>query len=77
MKISTTSLDLHGIKHGKVFETVDKFVGGHLQKGTNEVSFITGNSPKMKMLVHRVLDDYELYAVGSVLNPGKLVVDLT
>ncbi len=76
MKTNGTFLDLHGIKHGQVFKTVDKFVGRHIQKGTNEVCFITGNSPKMKMLVERVLDEYELYAEESILNPGKLVVSL-
>jgi len=76
MKTNGTSLDLHGIKHGQVFKTVDKFLGKHIQNGTNEVSFITGNSPKMKMLVSRVLDDYELYAEETMLNPGKLVVNL-
>jgi hypothetical protein len=30
----------------------------------------------MKMLVSRVLDDYELYAEETMLNPGKLVVNL-
>jgi len=28
------------------------------------------------MLVSRVLDDYELYAEETMLNPGKLVVNL-
>ena len=76
MKTNGISLDLHGVKHGQVFKTVDKFIGKHIQKGTNEVYFITGNSPKMKMLVERALDDYELYAEESVFNPGKLVVNL-
>jgi len=41
-------LDLHGIKHRNVFAKVDKFIGNHLCKGTEEVEIITGRSLAMK-----------------------------
>ena len=70
-------LDLHGIKHKEVFNKVDKFIGEHLMKGTPSVVIITGHSITMKKLVSKVLDDYEMYSQESILNSGKLTVDLT
>jgi len=70
-------LDLHGVKHKNVFKIVDKFIGNHLLKGTLQVQIITGHSEKMKHLVNQVLDDYEMYSQESILNPGKLTVNLT
>ncbi len=70
-------LDLHGVRHKEVFSKVDKFIGEHLLKGTPSVSIITGHSLEMKKYVNRVLDDYEMYSQESILNPGKITVDLT
>jgi len=70
-------LDLHGVRHKEVFSKVDKFIGEHLLKGTPAVSIITGHSLEMKKYVNRVLDDYEMYSQESILNPGKITVDLT
>jgi len=70
-------LDLHGTTHKEVFSKVDKFIGEHLMKGTPSVVIITGHSTVMKKLVSKVLDDYEMYSQESILNPGKLTVDLT
>ena len=53
------------------------FNGEHLLKGTPAISIITGHSLEMKKCVSRVLDDYEMYSQESVMNPGKLTVDLT
>ena len=69
-------LDLHGTKIKDVFSKVDKFIGGHIMKGTPEVEIITGRSRIMKISVNRVLDDYEIYSQESILNPGKLIVNL-
>ncbi len=40
-------LDLHGVKHNDVSRKVDKFIGDHLQWGTNEVEIIIGHSDRM------------------------------
>ena len=71
------SLDLHGTRHGDVFNKVDKFLGEHLLKGTSAITIITGHSPEMKKRVSRVLDQYEMYGQESVVNSGQLTVDLT
>ena len=71
------NLDLHGVQHKEVFNKVDKFIGEHLLKGTPSISIITGHSLEMKKCVSRVLDDYEMYSQESVLNPGKIMIDLT
>ena len=75
--LPTSSLDLHGIRHGEVFTKVDRFIGEHLLKGTPTVIIITGHSTEMKKRVHRVLDQYEMYAQEGVINPGQLTIDLT
>lgn len=75
---NTPTLDLHGIKHKDIFNKIDKFIGGHLLGGiTNKVFIITGHSKEMKILVGRVLDNYELYSQESVLNNGMLAIELT
>ena len=71
------SLDLHGTRHGDVFNKVDKFIGEHLLKGTPAITIITGHSPEMKKHVATVLDQYEMYGQESVVNNGQLTVDLT
>ena len=70
-------LDLHNIRHKDVFKIVDNFIGKHLITYTNEAHIITGHSKKMKEIVNEVLDDYELYSQESILNPGKLIINLT
>ena len=50
-----SKLDLHGIRHHEVPRKVDVFLGEHLQKGTNEVTIITGHSDHMKKIVDEVL----------------------
>lgn len=77
MNNSVPILDLHNTKHRDVFEVVDNFIGKHIVKFTNEVYIITGNSNTMKILVEKVLNDYELYSEESILTPGKLIINLT
>jgi len=76
-KVENNILDLHGTKIKDVFAKVDKFIGGHIIKGTPEVEIITGRSEVMKISVNRVLDDYEIYSQESISNPGKLIINLT
>lgn len=77
MNNSVPILDLHNTKHRDVFGVVDNFIGKHIVKFTNEVYIITGNSNTMKILVEKVLNDYELYSEESILTPGKLIINLT
>ena len=70
------SLDLHNVRHINVSETVDRFLGQHITRGTIEVSIVTGNSQSMKMIVRNVLQDYQLTAEQSLLTPGKIIVRL-
>lgn len=69
-------LDLHGVKHADVFSVVDKFIGSHIQKGTREVSIITGFSQGMKDKVQDVLNDYGATYQNAWMNNGKILVNL-
>jgi DNA-nicking Smr family endonuclease len=71
------TLDLHGTRHQEVFNKVDSFIGENLLKGTPSVFIITGHSKEMKKQVSKVLDDYEMYSQESIINPGRLTIDLT
>jgi len=39
-------IDLHNIRHQDVQTKLDKFLGEHMMKGSNEVRIVTGNSDK-------------------------------
>ena len=58
-------LDLHGVRHNEVSRQVDKFIGDHLQRGSNEVEIIIGHSDKMQSLVDETLKDYDLYSKNT------------
>ena len=77
METRNWQLDLHGVKHKDVFSKVDSFIGEHILRGTYCVEIITGRSKDMKHLVKKVLSDYELFSEETLLNPGKLIVNLT
>jgi DNA-nicking Smr family endonuclease len=70
-------LDLHGIKHADINQVVSKFIDKHIQSTTLEVMIITGNSDNMKKIVKETLRDYYLTAEESLINPGKLIVNLS
>ncbi len=67
-------LDLHGVFHSEVFETVDKFISENLYAG--EVEIVTGYSDRMKELVQEVLSDYKLKGETPPYNSGTLVVKI-
>lgn len=67
-------LDLHGVFHSEVFETVDNFISENLYSG--EVEIVTGYSERMKELVQEVLSDYKLKGVSPPYNDGTLVVKI-
>ena len=70
------NLDLHGIRHAEVFQTVDKFVGGHIMSDTKCIEIVTGNSPKMKEIVSRILLEYGLTFHSPPYNKGMLIVNI-
>lgn len=68
------SLDLHGVKHADVKQTVINFIEGHWNKG-HELTLVTGHSSAMKGLVLEVLDEYKLpYNIGD-LYLGKVITN--
>ena len=69
-------LDLHGVRHHEVSRQVDKFIGDHLQRGSNEVEIIIGHSDKMQSLVDETLKDYDLYSKKHFLTNTILIVSL-
>ena len=71
-----SKLDLHGIRHHEVPRKVDVFLGEHLQKGTNEVTIITGHSDHMKKIVDEVLEDYGLTSEYGFLSKAELKIKL-
>jgi len=71
-----SKLDLHGIRHREVPRKVDVFLSEHLQKGTNEVTIITGHSDNMKKIVDEVLEDYGLTSEYGFLSKAELKVKL-
>ena len=54
-------IDLHHTRHQDVQTKLDKFLGEHMMKGTNEVRVVTGNSDNMKKVVENILMDYGLF----------------
>jgi hypothetical protein len=58
------SLDLHNTRYDEVGLKWEHFVYPHLQRGTTEVTVITGNSKGMKDALSKVLEDY-----GMTYNP--------
>jgi|14_taG_2_1085336.scaffolds.fasta_scaffold69586_3 DNA-nicking Smr family endonuclease len=69
-------IDLHNIRHQDVQTKLDKFLGEHMMKGTNEVRVVTGDSDKIKKVVSSVLNDYGLISELSPLNNGILIIKL-
>tara|TARA_Y100000389_G_scaffold131065_1_gene128512 strand:+ start:468 stop:683 length:216 start_codon:yes stop_codon:yes gene_type:complete len=69
-------IDLHNIRHQDVQTKLDKFLGEHMMKGSNEVRVVTGDSDKMKKVVDGILKDYGLISELSPLNNGILIIKL-
>lgn len=70
------SLDLHNVRHDEVARKLENFIYPHLQRGTSEVTIITGNSSEMKDIVRNVLKDYDMTAEEVWGNNGALTVAL-
>lgn len=69
-------LDLHGVKHVDVGQIVDAFIWEHMQRGSIQVTIITGKSENMKKLVRERADEYGMTCRNSIVNDGVVFVDL-
>ena len=69
-------LDLHGVKHENVSRKIDTFIWDSFGRSLHQVVIVTGNSPEMKKLVNKCLDEYGLVSYEHSLNTGVLIVDL-
>lgn len=65
--INMNKLDLHGVRHVDVENTVKRFIEDNWVEG-EPVEIITGQSPTMRMLVARVIQDYDLSFKTSYIN---------
>ena len=63
-------LDLHGVSHYHVQDTVENWV----LMNEPPLRIITGNSDKMKELVHKVLTTHKMKYYSPVHNPGEIIV---
>ncbi len=71
------TLDLHGVKHADVENTVDRFIYNH-REYSGWAMIITGKSYRMKTLVLAVLDRYSFEKIQSndIFNTGYIKVYL-
>ena len=65
-------IDLHGVSHDQVWDTVENFV--LLNSGKLPLKIITGLSDKMRKIVGEVLDYYEFEYETPIYNPGQITV---
>ena len=64
-------LDLHGYFYEDARKALIEFIEDFYNKG-NECEIITGNSPKMKMMVKTILEEYKMeYQEGDLLGNNK------
>lgn len=68
-------LDLHGIKHEDVKQTLDKHIWDCMKKKRSRLWVITGHSDEMKKIVKTVTSEYGLTAVESMFNPAEIIID--
>lgn len=68
-------IDLHGIKHEDVKQTLDKAIWECMKKKKHRLWVITGNSDDMKKIVSDVTKEYKLLAVESMFNPAEIIID--
>ena len=69
-------LDLHGVKHQEVQNLLDSFIWENMNKKSDYIEIITGNSDQMKKIVKTVLSEYGMEASEEVINNGSLIVHL-
>jgi hypothetical protein len=64
-------IDLHGVRH----LDVEKSLIFAINSGEFPVIVITGNSRRMKELVHQIVSRFDLTARESFSNSGRLVIE--
>lgn len=70
MKIT---VDLHGIRHGNVEKILEKrLLNG--KKDYLRTEIITGNSERMRQIVHDFLDEHDFKYVVTEWNMGRTVI---
>ena len=65
------TIDLHGVKH----EPVESIMVGVCAEHATPFIVITGNSPQMKKLVAKAVNNFGLSIRDAINNPGRVVVD--
>jgi len=73
MKYKLPTLDLHGVYHIEVERLTNKFLEENLEN--LPVLIITGNSDRMKEIVKKIVDSYNLdMRIKSHYNLGSFIV---
>ena len=73
MKHKLPSLDLHGIYHREVDDLLHNFLNDNLDNLPVEI--ITGNSDRMKEIVTKIIESYNLeMRIKSHYNLGSFIV---
>jgi hypothetical protein len=68
---SVYKLDLHGLSHENARNATIRFIENHWDMG-HDLWIITGKSMVMKVVVKKVLDEYELpYLAGGTLDNSR------
>ena len=73
MKYKLPTLDLHGVYHIEVERLTNKFLEENLENLPDLI--ITGNSDRMKEIVKKIVDSYNLdMRIKSHYNLGSFIV---
>ena len=68
-------IDLHGLEHSKVKNLLGNWLILECNKGNMPLKLITGNSSRMKKIVHKVAKEFEFEVSDSLDgNAGVLVI---
>ena len=71
--MSKITVDLHGIRHGNVEKLLEKrLLNG--KKDYLRTEIITGNSDRMREIVHDFLDEHDFKYVVTEYNMGRTVI---
>lgn len=71
----TPELDLHGVRHCDVPDTLHRFLTKHW--GTGKVNIITGHSDAMRSIIRTELVIYEgIRSYVQLSNPGVMVIEV-
>ena len=67
-------IDLHGLRHGYVEDELANWLLVHYNGNRFPVKLITGNSSKMKKIVHKVCDEWKFTISEDMVNYGCLII---